>query len=73
MTTRLAGDPSEGNDIATITVKAGTGTGGGGGGDGGLPVTGASTGLIAGIGGLLLVAGVGGYLVAKRRRTRFVA
>ncbi|MEV7986395.1 LPXTG cell wall anchor domain-containing protein [Micromonospora sp. NPDC085948] len=50
------------------------GTGGGDSGDGGgLPVTGQSTGLIAGLGALLLAAGVGGYLVAKRRRTRFVA
>ncbi|MGC5285883.1 LPXTG cell wall anchor domain-containing protein [Micromonospora sp. DT231] len=50
------------------------GTGGGDSGDGGsLPITGQSTGLIAGLGALLLVAGVGGYLVAKRRRTRFVA
>ncbi|MEU7802806.1 LPXTG cell wall anchor domain-containing protein [Micromonospora arborensis] len=35
--------------------------------------SGQSTGLIAGLGALLLAAGVGGYLVAKRRRTRFVA
>ncbi|MEV1155493.1 LPXTG cell wall anchor domain-containing protein [Micromonospora chokoriensis] len=37
-----------------------------------LPVTGQSTGLIAGLGALLLAAGVGGYLAAKRSRTRFV-
>lgn len=61
------------NDTAKLIVNA-TGDGGQGGGDGGsLPITGASTGLIAGLGGLLLAAGVGGYLVAKRRRTRFVA
>ncbi|WP_281183906.1 LPXTG cell wall anchor domain-containing protein [Micromonospora halophytica] len=36
-------------------------------------MTGGSTGLIAGIGGLLLAAGLGGYVVARRRRTRFVA
>ncbi|MFC4016727.1 LPXTG cell wall anchor domain-containing protein [Micromonospora sp. GCM10011542] len=59
------------NDTAKILVNA---EGGHGGGDGGtLPITGASTGLITGIGALLLAAGVGGYLVAKRRRTRFVA
>ncbi|CCH22260.1 LPXTG cell wall anchor domain-containing protein [Micromonospora lupini] len=59
------------NDVAKILVNA---AGGQGGGDGGaLPITGQSTGLIAGIGALLLAAGVGGYLVAKRRRTRFVA
>ncbi|MEH1164743.1 LPXTG cell wall anchor domain-containing protein [Micromonospora sp. CPCC 205539] len=38
-----------------------------------MPVTGQSVGLVAGLGALLLAAGVGGYLVAKRRRTRFVA
>ncbi|WP_030491360.1 LPXTG cell wall anchor domain-containing protein [Micromonospora chokoriensis] len=75
-------DPA--NDVAKILVNAAGGTdgggnaggsnGGNGGGDGGsLPITGQSTGLIAGIGALLLAAGVGGYLVAKRRRTRFVA
>lgn len=36
-------------------------------------MTGSPASLIAGVGGLLLVAGVAGYLVAKRRRTRFVA
>ena len=49
------------------------GGGDNGDGDGGLPVTGQSTGLIAGLGALLLAVGAGGYLVAKRRRTRFVA
>ncbi|MEU6072389.1 LPXTG cell wall anchor domain-containing protein [Micromonospora sp. NPDC047074] len=64
------------NDTAKLLVNATGGQGGGGDddGDGGtLPITGEATGLIAGIGGLLLVAGVGGYVVAKRRRTRFVA
>ncbi|GAB3949046.1 LPXTG cell wall anchor domain-containing protein [Micromonospora vulcania] len=63
------------NDTAKILVNAADGGNGGGqGGDGGaLPITGQSTGLIAGLGALLLAAGVGGYLVAKRRRTRFVA
>ncbi|MEH1098631.1 LPXTG cell wall anchor domain-containing protein [Micromonospora sp. CPCC 205561] len=66
------GDENPANDTAKILVDA---TGGQGGGDGGgtLPITGASTGLIAGIGGLLLVAGLGGYVVTRRRRTRFVA
>lgn len=80
--TKLAGDPNSKNDTAAIVINpvdGGPGTPGdddgqGGGDDGGtLPITGASTGLIAGLGGLLLAAGVGGYLVAKRRRTRFVA
>ncbi|GAA2701718.1 LPXTG cell wall anchor domain-containing protein [Micromonospora olivasterospora] len=66
------------NDTAKILVNAAAGDGGQGGGDGDddggtLPITGTSIGLVAGIGALLLVAGVGGYLVAKRRRTRFVA
>ncbi|MET8371546.1 LPXTG cell wall anchor domain-containing protein [Micromonospora profundi] len=61
------------NDSAKILVNAASGQGGGEGDDGGLPVTGQSTGLIAGLGALLLAVGVGGYLVAKRRRTRFVA
>ncbi|MFG2056512.1 LPXTG cell wall anchor domain-containing protein [Micromonospora sp. NPDC048930] len=59
------------NDIAKIVVNA-TGDGGQGGG-GTLPITGSSTGLIAAIGALLLAAGAGGYVVARRRRTRFVA
>ncbi|MEU7931718.1 LPXTG cell wall anchor domain-containing protein [Micromonospora echinofusca] len=69
-------DLNSSNDTAALVVKAATGGEGGGDGDGDggtLPITGESTGLIAGIGGLLLVAGVGGYVVAKRRRTRFVA
>ncbi|MCX5068511.1 LPXTG cell wall anchor domain-containing protein [Micromonospora lupini] len=78
ITAKLAGDPNKSNDTAKIVINpasAGGGNGAGqGGGDGGaLPITGQSTGLIAGLGALLLTAGVGGYLVAKRRRTRFVA
>ncbi|MEH0820646.1 MULTISPECIES: LPXTG cell wall anchor domain-containing protein [unclassified Micromonospora] len=79
---RLAGDPNRKNDHATIVVNptdaGGDGGGGGGDGDGDgdgdtLPITGESTALVAGVGGLLLAAGVGGYVVARRRRTRFVA
>ncbi|SCG61617.1 LPXTG cell wall anchor domain-containing protein [Micromonospora coxensis] len=59
------------NDSAPLVIRA---AGGNGGGDGGsLPITGGSTGLVAGIGGLLLAAGVGGYVLARRRSTRFVA
>ncbi|MFI1196289.1 LPXTG cell wall anchor domain-containing protein [Micromonospora sp. NPDC020750] len=70
-----AKDLNPANDTAKITVKStgGTGTGGGGGGGGTLPITGAATGLIAGLGGLLIAVGAGGYLLARRRRTRFVA
>ncbi|MEU0547000.1 LPXTG cell wall anchor domain-containing protein [Micromonospora sp. NPDC005979] len=76
ITTVLAGDPNKGNNTATIVINpasAGGGNGGGEGDGGSLPITGQSTGLLAGLGALLLAAGVGGYLVAKRRRTRFVA
>ncbi|SCL16511.1 LPXTG-motif cell wall anchor domain-containing protein [Micromonospora rhizosphaerae] len=75
----LLKDLNPANDTAQILVNAAAGNGGGDGdgdgdGDGGtLPLTGSSTGLIAGIGGLLLLAGAGGYLVARRRRTHFVA
>ncbi|MEU8083523.1 LPXTG cell wall anchor domain-containing protein [Micromonospora sp. NPDC049101] len=66
------------NDRATIVVNAAQSGGGGqGGGDGGgggsLPITGPRTGLVASIGGLLLVAGVGVCLLAQRRTSRFVA
>ncbi|MFE9190357.1 LPXTG cell wall anchor domain-containing protein [Micromonospora sp. NPDC007208] len=68
------------NDRATIVVNAaqsgggqGDGDGdGGGGGGGSLPITGAPTTLIAGIGALLLVTGLGCCLLA-RRRSRFFA
>ncbi|MGW5082190.1 LPXTG cell wall anchor domain-containing protein [Micromonospora echinospora] len=64
------------NDTAKVVVNAapGGGDGGQGGGDGGtLPITGSSTGLIAGVGALLLAAGAVGYVLTRRRRTRFVA
>ncbi|SCE85875.1 hypothetical protein [Micromonospora mirobrigensis] len=81
------GDLNPANDKASIVLNpapaasptpstggtAAPSDGAGGGQGGGLPVTGTPAGLIAGIGGLLLVAGAAGYLVAKRRRTRFVA
>ncbi|MGW5668056.1 LPXTG cell wall anchor domain-containing protein [Micromonospora sp. NPDC003776] len=47
--------------------------GGEGGEGGGLPVTGADTATVAGVGGTLLLLGGTGYLIARRRRTRFVA
>ncbi|BCJ53020.1 hypothetical protein Asp14428_44950 [Actinoplanes sp. NBRC 14428] len=64
------------------TASASTpGTAGGGGEgtstdkdeDGGLPVTGADTALVASIGGTLLLLGTTGYLIGRRRRSRFVA
>jgi hypothetical protein len=45
----------------------------GGGEGGGLAVTGAKTATVAGVGTALLAAGIVGYVVARRRRTRFVA
>ncbi|MET7836225.1 PT domain-containing protein [Micromonospora sediminicola] len=44
-----------------------------GGGGGGLPVTGAATATVAGVGGALLLLGAVAYLVGRRRRSRFVA
>lgn len=72
---RPVADLNPKNDTAALFIKgAGQGGTGGGDGDGGtLPITGSSTGLIAGIGGLLLAAGVAGFVMARRRRTRFVA
>lgn len=69
ITIKLAGDSNAGNNVAKIVVNP-AGSGGGG---GGLPVTGASTGIVAGAGVLLLAAGVFGFVIARRRRTRFVA
>ncbi|MFJ6150223.1 LPXTG cell wall anchor domain-containing protein [Micromonospora profundi] len=73
----FTGDTKPANDKAPIVVNAGPGGGAGGGGgedDGGaLPITGSPVGLLAGLGGLLLVAGAGGYLLARRRSARFVA
>ncbi|MGB2571159.1 LPXTG cell wall anchor domain-containing protein [Micromonospora citrea] len=60
---------------ATTTPSAGPTVPGGedGGEGGGLPVTGAGTATLAGVGAVLLLLGGGGFLVARRRRTRFVA
>jgi LPXTG-motif cell wall-anchored protein len=53
----------------TPTVAPGTG-----GGDGGaLPLTGANTATAVAVGGALLLVGAAGYVIARRRRTRFVA
>lgn len=40
---------------------------------GGLPVTGASVGVLAGVGALVVAAGAVAFVVARRRRTRFIA
>lgn len=64
---KLAGDPNSSNDSAVIVINP-TGDGGPGGGDG-LPITGPRTGLIAGLGALLLAAGLATYAAAGRRNT----
>ncbi|MGV9210451.1 LPXTG cell wall anchor domain-containing protein [Micromonospora sp. RB23] len=43
------------------------------GGGGGLPVTGADTATVASIGGALLLSGGASFVIARRRRSRFVA
>lgn len=54
-------DPDTANNTAEITI----GTGGGG---GGLPVTGARAGLVAGVGALLVAAGAVAVVLMRRRR-----
>ena len=44
-----------------------------GGGGGGLPVTGAGTTTVAGLGVALLLVGGVGYVLARRRRSRFIS
>ncbi|MGN9811870.1 LPXTG cell wall anchor domain-containing protein [Micromonospora sp. BQ11] len=82
VSTMIEGDPNASNNVAPITVALGDKSGnpggepgqGGGNGDGGsLPITGANTALVAGLGAVLLAAGGAGFVVARRRRTRFVA
>jgi len=62
-------DPKTGNNTAKILVKV-PGDGGSG---GGLPVTGAPAGLLAGGGALLLIGGVIAFVLARRRRIVTVA
>jgi LPXTG-motif cell wall-anchored protein len=57
--------PSVTTTVASVPTSSGEG--------GELPVTGADTGAVAGIGGALLLLGGAGYLVGRRRRSRFVA
>ena len=58
--------------VPPVTPSASLGAPGGGEG-GGLPVTGADTATVAGVGGALLLLGGAGYVIGRRRRSRFVA
>ncbi|MFD6259708.1 LPXTG cell wall anchor domain-containing protein [Micromonospora chalcea] len=61
--------------VPPVTPSASVGApGGDGGGEGGgLPVTGADTATVAGVGGALLLLGGASYVIGRRRRSRFVA
>ncbi|WP_422737564.1 LPXTG cell wall anchor domain-containing protein [Micromonospora sp. WMMD729] len=58
---------------STVAPTAATSTSPVAGGGGGLPVTGADTATVAGIGGALLLVGGASFVIARRRRARFVA
>jgi LPXTG-motif cell wall-anchored protein len=60
-------DANPANDRALVIINPSTGGTGGGTGTT-LPITGAQTGLLAGLGALLLVGGGAMYLVGRRRR-----
>jgi LPXTG-motif cell wall-anchored protein len=60
------------NDTAKLIVNPAGGTGGGT-GDGGLPVTGSNAAVLGSAGAAMVLLGAFGYVVARRRRTRFVA
>ncbi|MGA5299358.1 carboxypeptidase-like regulatory domain-containing protein [Nucisporomicrobium flavum] len=68
--------PSAGGDQPGATAGPSAsapapGTGSGGGDDGGLPVTGSATTVVAVTGVGLLMAGAAAFLLARQRRTRF--
>lgn len=75
-------DPDLANNTAPVTLAV-SGAGGSAGEDdqpgedggtgGGLPVTGSSTALVAGIGVVALVAGIGAFLFSRRRRVQFTS
>jgi hypothetical protein len=73
---QLAGEPTP---TATVTPTAGSDGGAPAttppttGKGGGLAITGTQAATVAGVGGALLLIGGMGYLIAHRRRTRFVA
>ncbi|AGL17268.1 LPXTG cell wall anchor domain-containing protein [Actinoplanes sp. N902-109] len=65
--------PATGGGTGDGSTGDGSSDGQAGGDGGGLPVTGTKTALVAGIGLALLLAGGAGLLVARRRKTRFLA
>ncbi|ABP52745.1 LPXTG cell wall anchor domain-containing protein [Salinispora tropica] len=69
-TTVTASPTTPATDTPTPTPSTSLGTASGEGG--GLPLTGANTATVAGIGGALLLLGGAGYLIGRRRRTRFL-
>ena len=69
----IAGDLDPSNDVAKIVINPTGGTGGGEGDDPGLPLTGAATTSLIAVGVALVLAGAVGFVVARRRRVRFVA
>lgn len=69
-TTATASPTTPATDTPTPTPSTSLGTASGEGG--GLPLTGANTATVAGIGGALLLLGGAGYLIGRRRRTRFL-
>ncbi|MEV0568255.1 LPXTG cell wall anchor domain-containing protein [Dactylosporangium sp. NPDC050588] len=60
-------DANPGNDVAEVVINPNPGGSGGG-----LPLTGAQTGLVASVGAALLAGGVALFLVARRRRVVLV-
>lgn len=70
-------DPANNTSAIVLNGTGGSGdsggSGAGGGQGGGLPVTGPVAGAFGGAGLVLLVAGGAGVVIARRRRTRFVA
>ncbi|MET8281366.1 LPXTG cell wall anchor domain-containing protein [Micromonospora sp. NPDC005174] len=64
--------PSATSTVAPIAATSTSPVAAGGDG-GGLPVTGADTATVAGIGGALLLVGGASFVIARRRRARFVA
>lgn len=64
--------PTASASSAAPTAAAPTSAAPGGAGGGGLAVTGTQTATVAGIGALLLLVGAVGFVIARRRRTRFV-